>query len=64
MTLMHRHLLTIQTIGLDQHEDAYAHRQGHVLDHIYTSVGAQPGPCSFISDYRLIADRISIREMI
>ena len=54
-------------IGLEQHVDTYTHKQGHILDHIYTLVGAQPTvqncrACSFISDHRLIAARISIQR--
>ena len=59
----------MDAIGLVQHVDKFTHKQGHILDHIYTLVGAEPTvhECrvgSFISDHRLIVSQIDIQRNI
>ena len=54
-------------IKLGQQVDTYPHKQGHILDHIYTLVGEQPRVqkyrlCSFIADHHLIDTRVSIQR--
>ncbi len=54
-------------IGLQQHVDTYTHKQGHLLDHIYTLANTEPTvraciALSFMSDHRLIAASISLRR--
>ena len=55
-----------EAMGLDQHVDTYTHKQGNILDHIYTLVGEEPtvtycGTSSFVSDHCLIKVELDIK---
>ena len=58
---------SMNAIGLIQHVDNYTHRQGNILDHVYTFASSEPtvlrcNTGSFISDHCIIITNLAIQR--